>query len=919
MSKLPIRLIILIVLLLIPFFLPPPSSAARFQQALVRLDRTKASTATGGTICAKTSSGSAGTEAKVSITFPDSFTINSNQTNWTVSTSNLPLSASAWPGIDTATGVSGKTVTFPSNNITDSTALYCFNFSGTSTLTNPTAGHDLAGTLTTKASNNATIDSSDLAFSIISTDQITYTASVPASPSDFQSSMALTSPSGSAFAQDTTLTYTYTYGSYLTTQTSIVMEASWSLGTVSGSGTPTVDLLDYVVGSATDAYNSTPPVIDTTNRKITWTISPFPANTQGKTVTFKLKTNSSYTGSSTVSFDVSGRVVGPGNISSATSTVTKNYQYDSGTSPTSTPTPTNTPTPGPTSTPGPTATPTPVSTEVSFAFDTVAIQTISSKQASVAITLTKDAVVTLAYGTTLTGLNDTVTSLSPSTSHLVALENLAPNTKYFFRVIVRDAAGKTIRSDLFTFQTANETPLPPLDLDSLIVTSDNTLIAAPRLFKSGDETTKRTIIIPSNFVFDFRIGFEKQVRIKRIQAIIRNSKILGLSTIVQKAEASYESTDLVEISPGSFAGRLHSPIDPGSYFLFLRIEDYNGNIGEVKVGNIQTLKRLRILEKGTNTPIENARVYLSYQKQSSRTYEPISSGNQPIKNPSFSETNGDVLILLPAGGYRAEITAIGYKKHTVNFTIGIHPSETFPIVYLEKKPFNAVSSMQYYAVIATDILQATKAYVRVLTASHRFFDLTSLIVLASLVFLTLLSFSHRIHIPLHSLLSHFKHVRDRKKNENSVNGKILDADSEKPLSSVDVYLIDAKSGKSLVHTKTNRNGIFDIRNLSNTSYQITALLPNYLPLRMHVDLGEKNDTLILSLTQQRSARLSLTNLAWYYKTISSFSFELLLIVSVVAEALLGYSLGWAQVLPFFLLSCGNLLLWLHHLKHAMQD
>jgi hypothetical protein len=57
--------------------------------------------------------------------------------------------------------------------------LYCFNFSGTSTLTNNSAGDDQTGTITTRTSGPATIDSTEFAVSIISDDQIAISAIVP--------------------------------------------------------------------------------------------------------------------------------------------------------------------------------------------------------------------------------------------------------------------------------------------------------------------------------------------------------------------------------------------------------------------------------------------------------------------------------------------------------------------------------------------------------------------------------------------------------------------------------------------------------------------------------------------------------------------------------------------------------------------
>lgn len=161
--------------MILPFLLPQQTEAAVFTHAYVRLDRLKASTATGGTVCARPATAS--TEASVQVTFPSGFTVNGTASNWTVTTTNLPSGTTAWVSIATATAVSSQTVTFPSGDLVVGTT-YCFNFSGTNTLTNNSAGDSQTGSITTRTSAPATIDSTTYALSIIAEDQVTVTATV---------------------------------------------------------------------------------------------------------------------------------------------------------------------------------------------------------------------------------------------------------------------------------------------------------------------------------------------------------------------------------------------------------------------------------------------------------------------------------------------------------------------------------------------------------------------------------------------------------------------------------------------------------------------------------------------------------------------------------------------------------------------
>jgi hypothetical protein len=157
---------------------PSQVSASTLTENFVRIDRMKASTTTGGTVCVKMAT-TAGTDAKIKVTFPTGFTVNSTASNWTVTTTNLPLGATAMPGINTASGVSSQTVTFPISDISSSSTLYCFNFASSSTLTTSSAGNDKTGSISVTTSGDTEIDGGNYATSVISDDQVVLTATVP--------------------------------------------------------------------------------------------------------------------------------------------------------------------------------------------------------------------------------------------------------------------------------------------------------------------------------------------------------------------------------------------------------------------------------------------------------------------------------------------------------------------------------------------------------------------------------------------------------------------------------------------------------------------------------------------------------------------------------------------------------------------
>ena len=171
----------LLLLLLYPL-LQPQKANATVTEAFVRFDRLATGAAISGTACLKST---LTTQTNVVIVFPSGWTISQTNTNWTVTTTNLPTdpvgggAASAWPGIGTATSVVGLSVVFPGTALAAGT-FYCFNFAGASS-TVGSAANDQTGQLKTQGGSPYT-DSVDYATSVVSSggDQITVTASVSA-------------------------------------------------------------------------------------------------------------------------------------------------------------------------------------------------------------------------------------------------------------------------------------------------------------------------------------------------------------------------------------------------------------------------------------------------------------------------------------------------------------------------------------------------------------------------------------------------------------------------------------------------------------------------------------------------------------------------------------------------------------------
>lgn len=168
----------LLAAIVLPIVAAQQAQAAQLSRTFLRFDSMKISTGTTGTVCVNPTS--TATEASVNVTFPTGYTLGAAGT-FTVNTTNTawPTGGTAWPSIATATNVSGQTVTFPSGDLTAGT-LYCFNWTSTSAVTvKSSATANNQGTVTTRTSAPADIDTGSYATASIADDQIVVTASVP--------------------------------------------------------------------------------------------------------------------------------------------------------------------------------------------------------------------------------------------------------------------------------------------------------------------------------------------------------------------------------------------------------------------------------------------------------------------------------------------------------------------------------------------------------------------------------------------------------------------------------------------------------------------------------------------------------------------------------------------------------------------
>ena len=665
------------------------------------------------------------------------------------------------------------------------------------------------------------------------------TVKVPAKASDFQFVTKFNTDT-SVFSQNSTFEIEIDYGSTLAFSTPITIVAQWTQGTVQGLSAPSVDILSYVIGSATNGYNNTAPIIDTVNRKITWTIPYLPPNTKDQIVKFQLQTNSNYTASQNVGFSGYAYMLAEGLTITGTS-LDKNYRYyqPASTSPTNTPAPTAVPTTAPAATSAttntvskPAVTPTP--TLAPF-ISNVNINTLSDNNAIIYVLTNKKSTSKIIYGTSPTQLNSSISDKYTDSEHHILLDDLSPDKNYYYKIVTTDQTGKVTTSDLLSLKTATVSDAPVIAKDTFVVSSGNNILVGPgNQADAKSQVQQKTLVIPQQTTYDFKFSLARNKSIKKIKIIVRRkklAKVLGASTFIAQADttdntnttdqtqAEDQSSDIqvtgtsdlntkevqtIEVSPGVYSGRLSSNLPTGQYEMVAVVEDNDGNITETLLSQVKVVNNFTVISKSSNQPLEGARAYLSIYNSKTRKYDNILPDVLPIANPQFTDYRGQISLVLPQGKYSALVSNLGYKEKNVEFTIGTGTNDGFPTIALDNQPPSISSVFLYYGRTVRDIfLYNTKLYVLSFAKSLRFYNLISSLILTLLVIMTLLSFKFRTHIPLRSLFSYLRyhlHKIGIKDISLYIEGAVLDEETKKPLSKAKIYIIDQKTNKTLNDT-----------------------------------------------------------------------------------------------------------------------
>lgn len=750
---------------------------------------------------------------------------------------------------------------------------------------------------------------------------LTVTATVPAKADDFSSTLS-NDDAGITHGKDEEITYVITYGSSISYSSSVVIEASWSRGTLEGDQYPSLDVASYVAGSASDAEGGYSPIIDTINRKITWNIGTLAGNSSDKTVTFKLKTTSSVSSARKVTFTASTALTGPG-ITTPNSSIDSFYMINDQqgtTSPTNVPTPTSPP--SPTSGKAPVgvtpAIPSPTISEA-LKIKTVEIFTKTSDAAQVRIVTSRPTITKILYGTSPTNLSSSVMSIQATSDTILDLTSLESSNKYYFQIAIPSTS---VTSDIYTFITASEENKISPVISTLVVSSGNTILTSPLQTSLKSPGASPKILLPQGSKFDFRITIPNSKNIALAQAIIRKDNVLGLFSY--KAYAETESIDLVEVSPDIFAGQLSAKADPGLYNVTLRISDIHGNITEKEVSKLQIFAKLKVVSANDKRPIEATRVLLSLWNSRKNRFEQIRAENTSIHNPSFTNENGEVDIVLPRGKYLAAVSNINFVSEKIEFTIGDGDKDGYPYIELEGQRLNLVNIYLYHLNNFTELLfPATRDYFGNLAKTSRLYDVQVLVVSLSFIILLLTSLFAKLQLPLIFLPKYFHYLLKKSLSQNpgvsSISGRVIEGRNETPIQGAIIYLIDLTSQDVIAHSLSSQKGDFSFKNLPDAIYSLHVAKRgfhqfNYNSLMPTIE----SKTLLFALTHSNHRNNFFSKLTHLFNAILSASFELILLFSFFFAAASALSGDFIKIAPILAICAFNIIVWTNHRNHGQK-
>ena len=276
-------------------------------------------------------------------------------------------------------------------------------------------------------------------------------------------------------------------------------------------------------------------------------------------------------------------------------------------------------------------------------------------------------------------------------------------------------------------------------------------------------------------------------------------------------------------------------------------------------------------------------------------------------------------MVLPEGRYKIDLQVLGYKTKTIEFELGDNKSN-YPVVELDPLPFDLKIYLAYLKESQLDWINLLSEFTENFRYSFRYFDLFAFITLIFLSFLTLISISQRMAVPIfhlpHFVVYHLTALIRKKKGEFIVHGKILGKNTGEIVPSALIYFANSK-GKVLSHTRTNSSGEFLTMIHEATDLRISIIKKGFKNSSTQIMMKNINDLLTIEIVENNKPKdMSFQTIYWYAGFICGALFEAFLISTLLTELLFIMEFGILRILPFIIFSLLNIFLWAFHSRHS---
>lgn len=368
-----------------------------------------------------------------------------------------------------------------------------------------------------------------------------------------------------------------------------------------------------------------------------------------------------------------------------------------------------------------------------------------------------------------------------------------------------------------------------IDKKSLLVSAGDNILLDAKI----ENKDLNAVVMITNQEYSLKLNLNKPEEVKTIKILIKNEQVLGISS-VYGAEPNSIEVNLVEINKAGFVGHLVSPKDEGYYEIVARIEDKKGNILEDKIGEMRVIPPL-VVVNDQGRAIENAKVEFYRLNPDLKIYELIGKEVFGMQNPSFTDYSGRILANLAGGSYRVKVSEVGYSDREVDFTLGWGKEEKMPVVVLTRAKTGWWRWLGYYAKVVGDTYNFSKKYVSELTTSQRFFKLSRLGTVVSLIITGWLLIAKKGKIywwQLPTKLITMIKDKFRKSDREILKGKVVMATTKMPIKGAEVYLTDIKLNKVLSKVETDKLGEFRLIIKPADGYRLAAVKENFEPTPM---------------------------------------------------------------------------------------